>query len=114
MKIRNGFVSNSSSSSFLIWGAMVKQSDVQSAKAYPRCVCTYDFIAATDNLVQREGPNDDYCFYVGRCPSDCGGEETMNQFKARVEAEAKEFLHKYDVDATAVKFGWQDGAWYDG
>jgi hypothetical protein len=110
MKVRNGFVSNSSSSSFLIWGAMVKQSDV----AIPDDMEKYDFIETTGNLVQYAGPDDDYCFYVGRCPSECGGDETMNQFKARVEAEAKEFLQKYNVDATAVKFGWQDAAWYDG
>ena len=110
MKIRTGFVSNSSSSSFLIWGTAVDRSNVD----MPDDLDAYDFIESTGNLVQCAGPNEDYYFYVGRCPSECGGDETMNQFKARVEAEAKEFLQKYGVDTVGVKFGWQSEAWYDG
>jgi Na+-transporting NADH:ubiquinone oxidoreductase subunit NqrF len=110
MKIRNGFVSNSSSSSFLIWGAEVKQSDV----ALPGDMEKYDFIETTGDLVQCAGPDDDYCFYVGRCPSECGGEETMNQFKIRVEKEVQDFLRKYAVSVENLKFGWQSEAWYDG
>jgi hypothetical protein len=110
MKIRNGFVSNSSSSSFLIWGARIAQDTL----SYPDGTNECDFVDENDGLVRNAGPNDDYYFYIGRSPSKCGGDETMNQFKARVEAEVKELLQKHSAPTDSVRFGWQSEAWYDG
>jgi hypothetical protein len=58
MKVRNGFVSNSSSSSFLIWGVQITQDKI----AYPEDMSAFDFVDANADLVQCAGPNDDYFF----------------------------------------------------
>lgn len=97
MKIRNGFVSNSSSSSFVIFGACLEKSElfdlVKSTLTEEQIKYIQEdgeslteFWNPTTNLEIRE----DYeCeeIYIGRDWSSIGDDETGRQFKENVESE---------------------------
>ncbi len=92
MRVRNGFVSNSSTSSFFIYGAVV------------------DDYHSDDKLHHGSFEDDDRGYAVGLGPEQCADDETMGAFKARVKAA---ILEKYpDVDQST--FGWHEDAYYNG
>ncbi|MFA5135516.1 MAG: hypothetical protein WC505_07060 [Patescibacteria group bacterium] len=122
MKIRTGFVSNSSSSSFLIWGITVDTSEFQ--KEIPvrdedgeDCEeeSPYDVAERLESeygdIVRFAYEND--ILYLGRCPSTCGLDETMRKFQQRVETEVKAMAEKEGVALGDVEFGWLEEAWHD-
>ncbi len=104
MKVRTGFVSNSSSSSFCIYGIEL---DFEEMEEYMNNMgITIDNMEEEGDLgywLQEYGYNkfqdldiyicsDTERCYVGRQWSYIGGEETGNQFKANVEKKLKEQL----------------------
>lgn len=98
MKVRSGFVSNSSSSSFLIYGAKfekaperVKQEDVGSLG------------------IEHGDPDWDDTKYVGLSWSAIKDDETGAQFKSRIENELKKLFPDEKLDIGT----WED-AWYNG
>lgn len=116
MKSRSGFVSNSSSSSFLIYGASVESSDARSwLKTHKNM--SDDEVDEMEpyeirELVESESGlsffgNSDYGMYVGASWDEVGDDETGKQFKARVEAKIKEVF----PDASLSTY---EEAWYDG
>lgn len=153
MKIRSGFVSNSSSSSFLIWGvyspelpddvmelarkehikeawAIWYQEKLQTdyAKKYPE---DYPTDSTFEEWLEKhsEGYNDkeEFVFgkileivglehydpfwdgehYFGVCPTKMSDDETMGEFKKRIEGELEKLFDN-------VQCGWQEYAWRDG
>ena len=125
MKIRNGFVSNSSSSSFLIYGTELEESDIdkfleklgkekidkflkdehenqlkwskeaepyESLEEYINQNCLSE---ALDTLLPKviclAEENE---FYYGISPSEMYDDETMREFKKRVEEGAKKLMGK--------------------
>ena len=96
MKIRAGFVSNSSSSSFLMYGIFVKSGDFDDVKINREDEDDYD--EYDDSLYDKletltEGTPLGYYYpegyggaFIGLSWDSVGGEETGNQFKARVES----------------------------
>jgi hypothetical protein len=115
MKRRNGFVSNSSSSSFLIYGINVDGEALIDAvnrliaageiKGRKRPVeDTYDAGEFLDDLTV-ETPWDEV--YIGLSWSTVGDDETGRQFKER----AAGLIHKLFPDA---KLGTHEHAWRDG
>jgi len=93
MKIRMGFVSNSSSCSFLIYGAMIEE-------------CTDEMETwCYDNDYTCSSPYDDEC-YVGKSWDSIGDDETGKQFKEKVEVA----LRKLGLD----DFGTHEEAWRNG
>lgn len=95
MKIRLGFVSNSSSSSFCIWGVYLDRDKYRELE---------ETIEDTD-LEIHSTPWDSYA--VGRCFSSIKDDETGAQFKQGV-------VDKLALVGITTKCGLCQEAWYDG
>ena len=116
MKIRNGFVSNSSSSSFLIYGATFEEEELMKA-AKDNGQYTdeqfeeedfFDYDEAELNLgkdIEIKNINGEI-YYIGASWKSVGGNETGNEFKKRV----KKALEKYF--GRKIKCDTHEEAWY--
>lgn len=82
MKIRNGFVSNSSTSSFLIYGVFVE------GFSYDDC----DQIMKNTNGFSYYCPEGCDGAYIGISWSDITDDETGKQFKERIEKQLRELF----------------------
>ena len=103
MKIRNGFVSNSSSSSFLIYGICIDESELEMKDGE-------DPWDAIDRIFEGkfsiDQPYDS--LYIGESWSDIKDDETGAEFKQRIEKTfEKGFGHK-------VECGTHSEAWMNG
>ena len=112
MKIRQGFVSNSSSSSFLIYGAEVSNHKEKLAEKFglgelENSYELVDTIEGKTGLFVSSGSDGD-SLYVGRSWSSVKDEETGLQFKQSVE---KKFKEELGLD---VKLETCSEAWYNG
>jgi hypothetical protein len=114
MKIRTGFVSNSSTSSFCLFGICVDRTEaVKVAKSFDSDINEKDsyevgeIIGTKLKLQYDNGPYDNDCVYLGRAPEDLKDDETGAQFKQSV----KDALVKYFPDAS---YSWHLEAWSDG
>jgi hypothetical protein len=127
MKIRKCFVSNSSSSSFCLYGAavsldeidriadLIKKEDIEEECKKSRWVTPDHFNPESDDFsidnvldlfLKNKGleyvyDGDGGCVYIGRGPSDIKDDETGLQFK-----ESTHFLKKV---FTNPDFGWHEG-----
>ena len=100
MKIRNGFVSNSSSSSFCILGISVDDA-------------TYDKVQESDKcgIITECGINEgDDSKYIGLNPESMKEEETLSQFKDRIISEAS----KIGIVIEKAKLDWITDGGYNG
>lgn len=104
MKIRTGFVSNSSSSSFLIYGIEL------TSEEFGKFSNDYDY--AYPEYYHGDG---EYAHYFGISWNEVGDDETGREFKERVVKEVNEFLTKSGLSVRDSKdFGSQSYAWRDG
>jgi hypothetical protein len=113
MKIRSGFVSNSSSSSFCIYGAELSNHAEELAKKFGITEEDLDLyelgeiLAEKTGLESETGPDSDSLF-VGRSWSSIKDDETGAQFKKSIEQTIKEAT---GVDIVCDTYS---EAWYDG
>jgi hypothetical protein len=112
MKIRNGFVSNSSSSSFCVFGCRIIDESLVN-ESYPsdeeleNSLCAKLQIAASKNGKEIKVGQYDYGdsnVLIGISPWSCRDDETMTQFKSRVVKTVKAFLKKNKVSTDDLEF----------
>lgn len=96
MKVRMSFVSNSSSSSFLMYGTTVS---------------TEDCLEGTGDI-ECESPPGYGVQYIGLSWSSVGDDETGRQFKERAKRTALAFLEEHDIDTKGLEFGTHAESWY--
>jgi hypothetical protein len=120
MKIRSGFVSNSSSSSFCIFGISLDQDELLAIIGKTTQECEdgedgiYDALEQAEEKLKEKGLNfergpdyGDYA-YVGRYWTSIGDDETGAQFKASVsDAIAEAFGEK--KSCSTHEEAWRDG-----
>lgn len=99
MKIRSGFVSNSSSSSFCILGKSV------TSEEYEKVYSAKSSILRAKNSISYEGDQ-----YAGACPESMKNDETLAQFKDRIINELK----AVNISATPSELDWITDGGYNG
>ena len=106
MKTRIGFVSNSSSSSFLIYGASISRDELIKGLTGANIPFDAEYLQGTTF----EGfdfwrPFDDD-FYIGRSWSSIDDNETGKQFKEGVEAAIRKILP--EAECSTIEQAWDN------
>ena len=126
MKIRNGFVSNSSSTSFCIWGVYVENgsSDEEKLKSYllqqqkvkeylvkyPDEDDMYELLDVADfkELYSVSGPDGDG-IYLGREFASIRADETGAHFKESTQATVDKIFGEDVMKCCVQEESWRDG-----
>ena len=99
MKIRKGFVSNSSSVSFVIYGAYVDEGNLEE----------YENLASKAGLeVEHGNPNNDEGIYIGKNWKNIKDNETGAHFKESTKKKLDE-LFGHDVKCQTHEVGYYNG-----
>jgi hypothetical protein len=107
MKIRNGFVSNSSSSSFLIYGVTIEGVEGMTEEIL------YG-VFSSDCDLEVIHPDSYYPFYVGRSFDSMKMDETRRQFQANIESEILSRLGTQIKAEHVSEFRVLSESWYNG
>lgn len=116
MKIRTGFVSNSSSSSFCCYGAALDYDEYKKLLEDNGYEIYDDEEFLHDNEVNLStyGRFDEcYPIYLGLSPQKIQDNETGAEFKQRVKKEVKEFCEKFGIE-NPKHVDWASDGWYNG
>ena len=113
MKIRNGFVSTSSSSSFLIYGIYLDNSKISERLKLEEEDSTMD---ALDKLIfegelqglTAECPPYESGKYIGKSWDEIKDDQTGKQFKEEVEQKLKKVFGE-DIECLTHSEAWHDG-----
>ena len=110
MKLRSGFVSNSSSCSFCIYGSYFESHEIEEIT---KKLQTDDFESLFENTsLAVEGMGSDFGggLFVGKYWKRIKDDQTGKQFKQEVEDALKEVLK----DSTPISCSTYEEAWYNG
>jgi len=101
MKTRNGFVSNSSSSSFLIYGAKFDINEALEAiqKVHKDVDDVENFLSENSTLTINYTPYEDDMF-IGRSWGSIADDETGKDFKTKIETEIKRIFGEDTICST--------------
>ena len=110
MKVRHGFVSNSSSSSFCIYGFAVESSKYELLEKIEDWL-KYKSI---EGWAVRAGGNDSDYIYVGKKWSSIEDDQTGAQFKREIEEVSALMQSELKLSECDAKCGTHDKSWYDG
>ena len=97
MKIRKGFVSNSSSTSFCIYGIHV----------YDPADDLYEEAEELGLFVRGDQCGDG--LYIGKSWTRIGDDETGKEFKERTEKDLKEIFPDQEIKCSTLEEAWYDG-----
>ena len=104
MKIRSGFVSNSSSSSFCILGIAVDDETYEKLDNIPYSSRN------EDTLDTQTGISNEDDRYIGYCPEKMKDDETLSQFKDRIV----EAANKLGITINKNEICWITDGGYNG
>lgn len=107
MKVRTGFVSNSSTSSFCIYGTSYDYQAIRKAHADDEDFDIEEYAGSLGLEIHAVYDYDSW--YVGLPWDNIGDDETGSQFKQRV----KELVQKF-IGITDIKLCTIERAWYNG
>jgi len=112
MKTRNGFVSNSSTSSFLIYGIVISDDGAElgltEEEKADLSECFYTKIKQDKLDLETHTP--EYCgTYVGRSWAGIRDDQTGAQFKEEVRNELIKLLGKHDIKCETHEHAWRNG-----
>jgi len=121
MKIRSGFVSNSSTTSFCVFGVGLESKEVKNLRTFfeetdkitafdGMDICElYDVL---DEKFKKIGlsleSHEDYYFWLGATPEQMGQDETRREFEKRITEKLSGILGK-DLECDWITYGWYDG-----
>ena len=111
MKIRNGFVSNSSSTSFCIYGTCITLDYCKKLLEFKGT--NYDLISFIENKLSSNwivltGPDDDTNLYIGKEWSTIGKKQTGEDFIKEIEKKL-ENIFGLGIDCDTHTESWYNG-----
>jgi len=110
MKIRNGFVSNSSSSSFCIFGACFTGEKAQEVEDKIEDAEFNKQLKDMGLKIIYGNPNNyESEVYIGKSWDSIGGDETGNQFKASISEAVKVLFSDESIECCSHEDAWYDG-----